>query len=211
MLDELEIVRAMLAVNGEAAPDGATLTSTHPSVQQAVEQLRRTLKDFQARGWWFNRERNIKLLPDNFGKITVPAETLEFAITAADQVKASGYDNERYVTHGRKVYDNLEHTYVIGKALYVDLILMRAVEELPAHAASYLKHLCAQEHYVNDDGDLNKAKLLQDRVDRAWFELYSAELKITKKNALQSPMAMTLRYRMQQNGISANPNLIGGR
>lgn len=211
MLDELDIVRAMLAVNGEQAPGGATLESTHPSVQAALEHLQRTLTDFQTRGWWFNRERNIKLLPDNFGKITVPAETLSFSITAADQVRASAYENEQYVTHGKKVYDNLNHTYVISKPLYADLILTRPVEDLPAHAANYLKHLCAEEYYINDDGDINKAKMLQERTQRAWFELYSEELKVTKKNGLQTPMAMTLRYRMQQNGVSANPNLIGGR
>lgn len=210
MLDELDIIRAMLAVNGEGYTGGPTLETTHPSVQQALEHLRRTLSDFQARGWWFNRERCVKLLPDLEGKITIPAETSSFSITAHKQYCNDTYENERYVNHGTKVYDNLDHTYIINKALYADLILTRPVSDLPGLAANYLKHRCAQEYYEDDDGDLNKASKLQERTQRAWHELYQEELKVTKKNALSSPAAQVIRYRQHQYGTGTNPNFIGG-
>jgi hypothetical protein len=211
MLDELDIVRAMMAVNGEGTASSPTLETTHPSVQAALSALRRLNTEFQSRGFWFNRERDIKLLPDIDGKITIPAETLSFSVTAYDLMRKTPYSQQQYVNRGVKVYDNLNHTYVIGVPIWADLILELTVEELPATAAAYLKNLAVQQFYEDDDGDLNKARKLEERTAKAWHRVYAEELKVTAANALSSPQAQTLRYRIGQSGSPSNPNYPGGR
>ena len=163
---ELEIVNAILRVTGESTT--STLATQHPSVIQAKDAMNSNNKDFQSRGWWFNRERNIKLLPDNEGKIALPDGTMQFQITQNGLNNTNGVGKERYVDRGRKVYDNFLHTYVIGIALYADLIILRPVAELPAPAISYLKHLCRVSVLVDDDGDLNKAQKIEEQKAEAW-------------------------------------------
>lgn len=210
-MQEDDIIRAMLAVNGEGTANSPTLVTTHPSVIQARGALDRLSEEFQGRGWWFNREREIKLLPNTDGKIILPAECLSFSVTAYDLMKLPIYEKERYVNRGVNVYDSLAHTYVIGTAIWADLILKLSVEELPGQAAQYLKNLAVQQFYEDDDGDLNKARVLADRTERAWTNIMAEELKVTAKSALQSPQAQTLKYRIHSAFSNGNPNFPGGR
>ncbi len=206
---ELEIVNAILRVGGEAIT--LTLSTQHPSVIQAKEVMDSNNKDFQSRGWWFNRERNIKLLPDNAGEVKLPDETMQFQLTQNALNNANAISRERYVDRGTRLYDNFLHTYVISTPVYADLILLRPVNELPAPAASYLKHLCREAVTIDDDGDLQKVSKIQEQKAEAWHRLYAYELKTTGQNALDSPAALQLRYRIGQMQTPSNPYIPGGR
>lgn len=209
MDQELDIVNAILRANGEAITP--TLATQHPSVIQAKDLLASNNLDFQSRGWWFNRERYLKLLPDNAGKIILPNETLQFQQTQQNLNIRNGVHKERYVDRGKTVYDNLNHTYVISDAIYADLILLRPVNELPAIAASYLKHLCREAVVIDDDGDQVKVDRITNQKAEAWHRLYSHELKTTGQNALDSPAAQQLRYRIGQMNTPSNSYVLGGR
>lgn len=206
---ELDIVNAVLRANGEEVT--STLSTQHPSVIQAKDLIASSNLDFQSRGWWFNRERNYKLLPDNENMIKLPDETLQFQQTQNQLNIRNGVHKERYVDRGRKVYDNLEHTYEIPEAIYADLILLRPINELPAIAASYLKHLCREQVVVDDDGDQQKVDRIKEAKAEAWHRLYSHELKTTAQNALDSPAAQQLRYRIGSVNTPSNSYFPGGR
>lgn len=210
MDQELDIVNAILRANGEAIT--LTLSTQHPSVIQAKDLLNSSNLDFQSRGWWFNRERNLKLLPDNEGKIILPNETMQFQQTQNQLNIRNGVHKERYVDRGKVVYDNFDHTYVIAEgAIYADLILLRPVNELPAVAASYLKHLCREAVVIDDDGDQVKIDRIKEQKAEAWHRLFSYELKTTAQNALDSPAAQQLRYRIGSVNTPSNAYLPGGR
>ena len=206
---ELEVVNAILRAGGEAIT--LTLSTQHPSVIQAKDVMDSNNKDFQSRGWWFNRERNITLLPDNEGKIKLPDETMQFSLTQNllnNQNRAEG--RERYYDRGKWVYDNFLHTYTISTPIYADLILLRPVTELPAPALSYLKHLCRHAVLIDDDGDLQKVAKVEDQKAEAWHRLYAYELKTTAQNALDSPAAQQLLYRIGQMQTPSNAYMPGG-
>lgn len=209
MDQELDIINAILRANGEAIT--LTLATQHPSVIQAKDVLASNNLDFQSRGWWFNRERYLKLLPDNEGRIILPAETLQFSQTQGQINVSNSVNKERYVDRGKQVYDNFEHTFVIPDAIYADLILLRPVNELPAIAASYLKHLCREAVVIDDDGDQMKVDRITTQKSEAWHRLYSHELKTTGQNALDSPAAQQLRYRIGQMNTPSNSMALGGR
>ena len=209
MDQELDIVNAILRANGEAVT--LTLTTLHPSVVQAKDTLASNNLDFQSRGWWFNRERNLKLLRDTAGNIILPAETMQFQQTQNSLNIKNGVHKEKYVDRGKKVYDNLNHTYVLTEDIYADLILLRPVNELPAVAASYLKHLCRESVVIDDDGDTVKVDRIKEQKAEAWHRLYSYELKTTAQNALDSPAAQQLRYRIGQMNTPSNAYVPGGR
>ncbi len=209
MSQDLDIVNAILRANGEAIT--LTLSTQHPSVIQAKDLMDSSNLDFQSRGWWFNRERYLKLLPDNEGNVILPDETLQFQQTQNQLNIRNGVHKERYVDRGKKVYDNFGHTYVISEAIYADLILLRPVNELPAVAASYLKHLCREMVVVDDDGDQAKVDRIKEQKAEAWHRLYSYELKTTAQNALDSPAAQQLRYRIGQMNTPSNAYVPGGR
>lgn len=213
MTTELEIVNQMLTVTGQ--DNVLSLDTQNPTVVQAYNSFKSANKDFQSPGWWFNREINLKLSAQTNGEVNVPADTLAF--TARTQPHQSGvhqnyplYQGNRYLTRGSRVYDSVEHTYNIGRDLYADVIVLLPVEYLPETAASYLKHFCKKMFFNDDDGDQVKLREIKEDVALAWHNLYSRELKEQANNALNSPAALQLRYRIGQYGTTTNPAYPGG-
>jgi hypothetical protein len=90
-----------------------------------------------------------------------------------------------------------------------DLSFLRNIEELPAPARVYLKHLAAERMAEDDEADNGKMARLQERREDAWRKLRAAHFKATAPNALDSPAAQRLQFRMDSS--YGNPNLIGGR
>lgn len=206
---KLDIVNHLLRVVGERKVNN--LDSGHPSVMQAIDALDSANLDFQGRGWWFNTNRRMKFLPNNIGEIVIPSNCLSISI--ADDIRqwANPTDKVRYARRGNKLYDSWENTFAINTFLYVDLVLLLDIEDMPQVATSYLKHKAAEDYFVDDDGDLNKAAKLHDRTVLAWHALKAKELQIQSVNALDSPAARELNYRIRGGGYSFNPTMPGGR
>lgn len=209
METKLTLVNHLLRTVGEAG--ALTLETGHPSVVQAINALDSYNKDFQSKGWWFNTNKNIALVPNNLGEILLPDECLEFTITATILGRLSPREKSRYVKRGKRLYDSWQNTFTISKQVVSDLVILLEIEDLPQVAATYLKHWTAQEYYVDDDGDLNKSSKLEERTMTAWHALKAAQLKAESTNALDSPAAQNLRYRIRQAGLQTNPMLPGGR
>jgi len=209
METKLTIVNHLLKTVGERKT--LTLETAHPSVVQAIDALESWDRDFQGKGWWFNKNKGMTLSPTNTGEVLVPAECLEFVITQGIGAWSPVRDKTRYVRRGNRLWDSWDNTWNIGGPVKADLVIQLAIEELPQAAASYLKHLTAENYYVDDDGDLSKAQLLKGRTQFAWNALKAAELKAENTNALDSPQAQYMRYRIQQSGSPSNPTWPGGR
>lgn len=199
MTTQLEVLNHMLNTIGEtpvSSPD-----SNHPSALSATVTLNRVNKEFQKKGWWFNTEYDLTLSPDINGHILIPTGTLYI-----DPIDV----RSRLARRNGKLYDPVNHTYVIGEAVVVDAVLQLEIEDLPESAASYLMHKAAYDFYVNDDGDETKSNRLEKRVDKAWGELRQEELKAADINANNRPMTARLRIRMRQGGAGHNPTYPGG-
>ena len=196
----LEVLNHMLNVIGETPVTSAQ--SNHPSDLSAMVQLNRVNKEFQSRGWWFNTEYGLKLIPNESGEIIIPSGTLY-----VDPVDSQS----KLTRRGGKLYDPVQHTFLINRPVFVTVILKLDVEDLPETAALYLMHKAAYDFYVNDDGDETKSNRLEKQVDKAWANLQSEELRVSNVNAMDRPTTAHLRLRTRQYGLQYNPKWPGGR
>jgi hypothetical protein len=204
---ELEIVNHMLFTVGEGIKN--TLVTQHPSVVQARAILASTNKDFQGRGWWFNRENEFTLAQDENGNVALPTDTMECEIIVSSTPPIQ--NTAQYVVRAQKIYDTVNHTFNIGQSLLVNLVIMQSIPDLPHKAATYLKHLAAETMFMADDGDEQKIRRLKEFTATAWHQLKAEELKNANVNALNSPAAAALRYRIVQAISPSNPRMPGGR
>ena len=202
MTTTLDVLNHMLNVIGEDPVTSAS--STHPSVISAKVQLDRVNREVQTKGggWWFNTEYNLKLSKNGLGQIVIPAGTR--SIEPVDETS-------KLVRRGDKLYDPVNHTFILNVDVYVNAVIQLSIEDLPDSAAMFIQQTAAFDFYVNDDGDREKSDRLEKRVLDAWAILQQESLRTTDVNALNSPAASNLRYRMQQRGTAYNPNLPGGR
>jgi hypothetical protein len=200
MTTTLDVLNHMLNVIGESPV--STVSSDHPSVLAAMVELNRVKREMQTRGWWFNTEYNLKLIPNELGQILIPTDTLYI-----DPVDAYSH----LVRRGGKLYDPVKHTFIIDTSVIVNAVLLLPVEDLPESAAMYVMHKSAYDFYVNDDGDETKSNRLEKQVDRAWAVLQSEELRVSNLNAKNRPQVAQLRYRMRQSGVNYDPRWPGGR
>lgn len=208
MENKLSLVNHLLQVVGERRV--VSLETGHPSVLQAVQALDSYNRDFQAKGWWFNKLRGVELSQATNGEVSLPDDGLEFTIYDAQLAAANSRDKKRYSPRGNKVYDSWEHTFKINRSLKADLVILLNVEDLPQVAATYLKHYAAEQYYVDDDGDTTKADRLAVRTGIAFHNLFAAQMKAEATNAMDSPASVMMRYRIGQYGGGTNPNIIGG-
>lgn len=200
MTTKLEVLNHVLNVVGESPVSDPE--SDHPTVMSAMTQINRVLKEMQTRGWWFNTEFGLNLIPNEQGHVIIPSDTLY-----VDPVDAKS----RLVRRGGKLYDPVNHTFKLDRPVPVNAVLLLPIEDLPESAAMYVMHKSAYDFYVNDDGDETKANRLEAQVDRSWALLQSEEMQVMNVNALMRPSVQFLRYRMKQQGTQYNPRYPGGR
>lgn len=200
MSTKLDVMNAMLSAVGEQPVSSAT--SGHPTAIACSVQIDKINKEFQERGWWFNQEGKLNLLPeDTTGNIVLPNGTLD---VDPDDV------NSTLVQRGNRMYDPVNHTFAINQAVIVNLVLQLETEDLPEIAAAYLKAKCVYDFYVNDDGDEQKAARLEKESMIKWAALQQAQLQNADVNASNRPITAILRSRINSGFSRSNPTWPGG-
>lgn len=202
-----QIINHMLATIGEAGVSNEM--SLHPSVQLCSKVLDLADLEFQGRGWWFNREHQFPLVPDNRGEIIIPTNALD--VTVQNVESFSPVDKVRYTARDRKLYDNLNHTFEIGQTVYALLVLQLPIESLPTLAAAYLMNRAAEDVFSSEDGEEKKMNKLERRTALAWQSLKAAEMRNVAVNALDGSFNQRLQAGWRATGQARNPRFIGGR
>lgn len=209
MYDKKELVNHILRTLGESTTP--TLETQHPAVLEAVVTLDGVSKGFQSRGFWFNTDYNLKMLPDANGRVLLPDNTLTFEVKQCSLTTTPFNERGRFVKRGKYIYDTKLHTNVLSVAVWVDLVTQLDYADLPPTAAEYLKHRAAEEAFLNDDGDVGQYRELQQRTRLAWNNLYADQLKQRDSNQGASPFGTAMRmYQGGGIGYRGNPNIIGG-
>lgn len=180
MTTRLDIINAMLGVNGESPVSSAD--SNDPAAIQASNALTRVDKKVQARGWYFNKE-DITLSPNLTGEVILPQNTL-----SADPVDT----RSQYVKRGTRLYDRENNTYNIDADVECTLVLQLEIDELPEAAAAYIMDKAVKEYYEDDDGDDSKAKKLQNRESESFAYLQREQLANEDVNIRRSQLGLRL-------------------
>ena len=143
----LSAVNSMLSTIGEAPVN--TLSSGLVDAETAEMVLNEVSRDVQSLGWNFNSERNYKVAADSDGNVVLPTE-----IVRADSVSKYRLAKNEYVQRGKKMYDKVQHTFNIGKALTLNVVVLLAFDQLPEVARRYITVKASrlfQERVVGSD------------------------------------------------------------
>jgi hypothetical protein len=131
---KLEAVNTMLSTIGEAPVN--SLSSGLVDAETAETILNNVSRSVQSQGWNFNSEPDYTIAADSDGNVVLPSEVVR-ADLAKSETKYRNSTNE-YVQRGNKIYDKAKHTYNIGKALKLDVVVLLDFTLLPEVARRYI-------------------------------------------------------------------------
>ena len=138
---KLDAVNTMLSSIGEAPV--SSLSSGLVEAEIAESILNTIDREVQSMGWHFNTELNKSFAQTLAGEILLPADTLR-----ADATLKANAPN--LVQRGLKMYDRVNHTFVIGVSVALDIVVQLVFDDLPEVAKRYIV--------------LRAARVFQDRV-----------------------------------------------
>ena len=93
-------------------------------------------REVQSQGWNFNTETDYTIAVNTVGEIELPSSFVRVDL-AKSETKYRSSRNE-YVQRGNKIYDTVQHTYVINKALKLDAVVLLDFELIPEIARRYI-------------------------------------------------------------------------
>lgn len=131
---KLEAVNVMLSTLGEAPVN--SLSSGLIDAEMAEQILDNVNREVQSQGWNFNTETDYTIAVNTAGEIELPSNFVRVDL-AKSETKYRSSRNE-YVQRGNKIYDTVQHTYVINKALKLDAVVLLDFELIPEIARRYI-------------------------------------------------------------------------
>ena len=138
---KLDAVNTMLSSIGEAPV--SSLSSGLIEAEIAESILNTIDREVQSMGWHFNTDLNKSFAQDTLGQIILPANILR-----ADATLKANAPN--LVQRGLKMYDRVNHTFVISTDAALDVVLQLLFDDLPEVAKRYIV--------------LRSTRVFQDRV-----------------------------------------------
>lgn len=169
----LTVINNCLGSMGEVPLNA--IDDAHPYRAAAVSILNSVNREFQARGWWFNRE-SIRLQPSALdSSIYVPGDTIN--------VRTS---NRNYVQRYRRLYNLEGGTYVFTEAQDVTLIRLVAFEETPELYAAYAAAETVWRFQKRYDGDSEKARSLMVELKDARIAAQAEETRMAQANLIEA-------------------------
>ena len=199
----LSAVNSMLSTIGEAPVN--SLSSGLVDAETAESVLNEVSRDVQSLGWNFNSESNYTVAADSDGCVVLPTEIVR-ADLANSVTKYRSSKNE-YVQRGKKMYDKVNHTYNIGKALTLDVVVLLAFEQLPEVARRFITIKASrlfQERVVGSDtlSAMNRADEEQALYALREMEGDNADYNIFDDGSTYSVLDRSIGTRVNNNGSS---------
>tara|TARA_X000001382_G_scaffold56670_2_gene38810 strand:+ start:1514 stop:2137 length:624 start_codon:yes stop_codon:yes gene_type:complete len=168
---ELEAVNIMLSTIGEAPVNN--LDSGLVDAETAETILKNVSRDVQSHGWNFNSEPDYTVAADSSGNVILPTEIVR-ADLANSETKYRSSKNE-YIQRGNKMYDKVNHTYNIGKALKLDVVVLLTFDLLPEIARRYIAIKASRIFQERVVGSTELSQMNRNDEQQAWFALQEME------------------------------------
>lgn len=151
---KLEAVNTILAVVG-SAPLNSLSGSQTAEDRAAVLVLDEVVREICIRGWHFNTEYGVSLVPDNSGNIVIPEN---FARVDLD---VPSYPRKNVVIKDGKLYDKEGHSFSWGGPVKATVIYLYDFEELPEIARQYAMIRAARKFQERFMGSANHSAFSQ--------------------------------------------------
>lgn len=174
----LTVVNDMLGTMGEAPLN--SIDDPHTYRAAGISILARVNREFQARGWWFNREA-LTIQPGALdSNIYLPGDTINVRT-----------ENRNYVQRYRRLYNLDGGTYVFDKEQDVTLLRLVPFEETPELYAAYAAAESVMRFQKRYDGDSEKSRTLGKELMDAKVAANSEETRQTRTNLIESNPRLT--------------------
>jgi hypothetical protein len=196
----LSAVNSMLSTIGEAPVN--SLSSGLVDAETAETVLNEVSRDVQSLGWNFNSESNFTVAADNDGNVVLPTE-----VVRADPVSKYRSSKNEYVQRGNKMYDKVNHTFNIGKALKLNVVVLLAFDQLPEVARRFITVKASrlfQERVVGSDtlSTMNRADEEQAFLALKEMEGDNGDYNIFDDYGTASVLDRTIGTKVIRNGTS---------
>lgn len=151
-----------------------SLLDPHPLSAAAVSILDTVNREFQAKGWWFNREQTTLTpsVPDGF--LNLPADAI--SVRTLDR---------KHVQRYRKLYNTDGGTYVFTAPQDIELVRLVPFEESPELFGAYVAAETVLRFQKRYDGDSTKTRQLADERLAARIGCNSEETRQVHANLIE--------------------------
>jgi Tail tubular protein len=173
-MTELEAVNMMLLSIGKAPVSTLAIAGIN-DVSFATTTLYNTVREVQARSWWFNREFCFPITPtaQPNGYVLIPDSVID--ITTTDR-------NLNYIERNGKLYDLDTHTFNIGaltlqQPVKCDITWCFPFEQVPHVARSYIARRAGRTFQTQAVGSQLMYQFTKELEADAESELQRSELK----------------------------------
>lgn len=174
--DELQAVNDILEVIGQA-PVSSLRNQSDLDVSTARRMLSGENRKIQSKGWGFNIEKNVELLPDVYsGVISYNPSYLSVLDPSAATI---------YINRNGTVYDTVAQTNRFDAAIYVNLIVARPLSEMPHCFKEWI--ICSAAKRFNNSrfGDVDVANDLRERITEARIDCADYESDFGRYNMIE--------------------------
>ena len=138
---KLNMINDSLLAIGEVPFIDGTVVDTIPigtDGETAKRLIETTMVEVQSRGWYFNTDYNIKLVPDINSFITMPPNTLRVDF-------GNSGNKHRYTIKNGSIYDYEKQTFIIEDNLTADVTWLVDYNQLPPEAYEYISMRAARK------------------------------------------------------------------
>jgi hypothetical protein len=168
-LTELNAVNSVLAAIGQSPV--TTLDYENPETSFVYNLIQECSRDVQDEGWVFNREEYYPLTPDQNKFITLPANVLRMDVSENDV-----YRTIDVIKRDGKLYDKLHHTFEFRNPLYMDIVWLFPLTDLPSVFQRYITSRASVRAAIQmiDNAQLSQLLTVQENTCRAACMEYEA-------------------------------------
>lgn len=185
--DEKSAITLMLASIGER-PVNDIDTSQRLDVIRARKALNEVNVSWQTRGWWFNREDKIELVPNGSKELTLPANVVK--------VDAWKRGVKKFVKRGRKMYNNDTRSFIDNDDnLFVNWVVLLPYDDCPETFKLYVARRAGSLFQKRSVGSTALFEFSQEDVAEAWALLQQEEVDQEDSNLREAPDQFDLNYR----------------
>lgn len=173
--EELAAINDILAAIGE--PPVSTLEGdSNADVANARRILNKINRQIQSKGWTFNIEEGVELLPDVYSKM------IPFSADYLSVMSDSG--TSQYVNRGGYLYDRENRTDIFESSVSVRLIRLKPYEEMPECFRHWIVTKAARQFNSRFFGAPEVDGTLQEEEAEASRDCFEYELDYGQYNML---------------------------
>ncbi|MBF0621166.1 MAG: hypothetical protein HQL54_04500 [Magnetococcales bacterium] len=179
MFTKLEAVNQMLEAIGESPV--SSLDAGLVEAQKAIRVLERVTKEVLGKGWHYNTDRNITLVPDINQRIPIAEQVLLLDSTGKDK----GVDVTLRFENGQRCLFNLDNrTFTFKNPVLVDIVWSRDFTELPHALQLYVAALATRKFQESEMGSVALDSFTRRQELEAWTALMESESEMVDVNIL---------------------------